>query len=58
MFMKCDNVMDMNNFDEAEVSLMEWKIYDSCVNSICSYNYEKINMITRIDNTLQKYWIK
>jgi hypothetical protein len=54
--MKYDESMKMNNFDDAEVSLMEWKTYYECVNSIRSYNHEKINMITRIDNTLQKYW--
>lgn len=56
MYMKYDKLMKMNNFDDAEVSLMEWKTYNECVNSIRSYNHEKINMITRIDNTLQKYW--
>jgi hypothetical protein len=56
MFMKCDESINMNNFDNAEVSLMEWKTYDNCVKSIRPYNFEKINMITRINNTLQKYW--
>jgi ADP-ribose pyrophosphatase YjhB (NUDIX family) len=56
MFMKYDKMMNMNDYDDAEVSLMEWKTYDDCINSIRTYNHEKINMITRIDNTLEKYW--
>jgi ADP-ribose pyrophosphatase YjhB (NUDIX family) len=56
MFMKYDEMMNMKYYDDAEVSLMEWKTYNDCINSIRSYNHEKINMITRIDNTLEKYW--
>lgn len=50
--------IDMNKYDTAEVSNMEWKSFNDCISSIRSYNVEKINMITKIDNALQKYWCK
>lgn len=56
MFMNYDNTIDMSRFDDSEVSLMEWKTIQECVHSIRPYNIEKINMIIRIDNTLEKYW--
>jgi hypothetical protein len=56
MYTEYDALTDMSNFDDSEVSKMEWKTYDDCINSIRHYNVEKCNMITRIDNTLQKYW--
>ena len=56
MYTEYDILTDMVHFDDSEVSKMEWKTYDDCINSIRHYNIEKCNMITRIDNTLQKYW--
>lgn len=54
--MEYDHLTNMGNFDDSEVSKMEWKTYDVCTNSIRHYNVEKYGMITRINNTLQKYW--
>lgn len=56
MYMEYDHLTNMGNFDDSEVSKMEWKTYDVCTNSIRHYNVEKYGMITRINNTLQKYW--
>ena len=56
MYTEYDILTDMVHFDDSEVSKMEWKTYDDCINSIRHYNIEKCNMITRIDNTLQTYW--
>jgi ADP-ribose pyrophosphatase YjhB (NUDIX family) len=56
MYTEYDHLTNMENFDDSEVSMMAWKTYADCINSIRHYNVEKINMITRIDNTLQKYW--
>ena len=56
-------LMHMNNniqpnesqFDPTEVSKMEWKTYDDCIDCIREYNTEKKRMITRIHNALTKY---
>lgn len=55
-FMNYTKTTDTKRFDNSEVSLMEWKTYEDCVSSIRPYNIEKINMISRIDNALKKYW--
>ena len=57
-FMNFDKTTNVKKFDESEVSLMEWKTYDDCIKSIRPYNIDKINMISRIDNALQKYWVQ
>lgn len=55
-FMNYNKTIDTKGFDNSEVSSMEWKSFNDCVNSIRPYNIEKINMISRIDNALEKYW--
>jgi hypothetical protein len=44
-----------NQPDPTEVSKMEWKTYEECMNSIRDYNIEKKRLITRINNTLTQY---
>jgi 8-oxo-dGTP pyrophosphatase MutT (NUDIX family) len=44
-----------NNFETTEVSKIEWKNYDDCINSIRSYNLEKKRLITNIHHLLNKY---
>ena len=56
MYMKYEDTLSNNNFDNTEISLMEWKTYQECIDIIRPYNYEKIKMITRIENTLSKSW--
>jgi 8-oxo-dGTP pyrophosphatase MutT (NUDIX family) len=56
-FLAClkDNNIDLNNFQKSEVSKLEWKSYDECINSIRPYNLEKMKLITNINKVLQEY---
>jgi len=56
-FLACvkDNSVDLNNFQKTEVSKLEWKSYDECINSIRPYNLEKKKLITNINKVLQEY---
>jgi len=49
--------IDMNNFEKTEVSKMEWKTFDQCIDSIRPYNLEKKRMITNIHTTLNAFHI-
>jgi len=42
-------------YDTTEISKMEWKTYEECLDVIRSYNNEKKNIITRIHSCLQQY---
>lgn len=46
---------DLNNFQKSEVSKLEWKSYEDCLNSIRPYNLEKKKIIVNIYNLLQEY---
>jgi len=50
-----DDFINLNNFQKAEVSKLEWKNYDECIISIRPYNLEKKKLITNINNVLQEY---
>jgi ADP-ribose pyrophosphatase YjhB (NUDIX family) len=52
-----NNDIDLTHFQSSEVSKLEWKSFDTCVEAIRPYNFEKINLITRINNVLEKYEI-
>ena len=43
--------------DIMEVGLMKWMTYEECIQSIRPYNLEKIAIIQKINNILQKYQI-
>jgi hypothetical protein len=45
----------MNNFQVTEVSKIEWKTIDNCLESIRPYNLEKKKLITNINKVLQEY---
>jgi 8-oxo-dGTP pyrophosphatase MutT (NUDIX family) len=45
----------LDNYQIAEVSKIEWKTIDECLNSIRPYNLEKKKLITNINNILQEY---
>ena len=45
----------LDNYQVAEVSKIEWKTIDECLNSIRPYNLEKKKLITNINNILQEY---
>ena len=53
-YTKNDSI-DLNNFQKSEVSKLEWKNYDECIDSIRPYNLEKKRLITNINKVLQEY---
>ena len=50
-----DESINLNNYQKTEVSKLEWKTYDECINSIRPYNLEKKKLITNINKVLQEY---
>jgi len=54
-FMKYENTLQINNFEPTEVSKMEWKNFDDCINCIRNYNLEKKRLITNINDTIKTY---
>lgn len=53
-----NNEKDMGNsfnFQKSEVSKIEWKTLDSCLESIRDYNLEKKRIIQNIDNLIEEY---
>jgi 8-oxo-dGTP pyrophosphatase MutT (NUDIX family) len=46
---------NLNNYQRSEVSKIEWKTLDECLNSIRPYNLEKKKLITNINKVLQEY---
>lgn len=47
----------LDRFERSEVSKMEWKTYDECMNCIRCYNLEKKRLITNVNNSLNLYRI-
>jgi len=47
----------IDNFEQSEVSKIEWKSYDECMNSIRTYNLEKKRLIANIHYALTNYKI-
>ena len=45
----------LNNFQKTEVSKLEWKSFEECVQSIRPYHLEKKSVITKINKMLQEY---
>jgi len=54
-FMQFNDTLNMENFEPSEVSKMEWKSYDDCVQCMRPYNLEKKKLLTNINNCLTKY---
>jgi 8-oxo-dGTP pyrophosphatase MutT (NUDIX family) len=50
-----DNLDELNNFQVTEVSKLEWKTLDKCLESIRPYNLEKKEIIQNINKVLQEY---
>jgi 8-oxo-dGTP pyrophosphatase MutT (NUDIX family) len=48
-------VDELNNFQVTEVSKLEWKTLDKCLESIRPYNLEKKEIIQNINKVLQEY---
>jgi 8-oxo-dGTP pyrophosphatase MutT (NUDIX family) len=49
------NKNNLNNFQKTEVSKLEWKSIDNCLESIRPYNLEKKSLIQNINKILQEY---
>ena len=47
--------LNLENFQKTEVSKLEWKNFDECINSIRPYNLEKKKLITNINKVLEEY---
>jgi hypothetical protein len=47
--------VELSNFQKSEVSKLEWKTIDECLESIRPYNLEKKNLIININKVLQEY---
>jgi len=45
----------LNSFQVSEVSKIEWKTINECLECIRPYNLEKKNLITNINKVLQEY---
>jgi 8-oxo-dGTP pyrophosphatase MutT (NUDIX family) len=52
---KNNSITNLDNYQISEVSKLEWKTYDECLESIRPYNLEKKKLITNINNVLEKY---
>jgi 8-oxo-dGTP pyrophosphatase MutT (NUDIX family) len=50
-----DNVDLLENFQLTEVSKLDWKTLEECLESIRPYNLEKKQLILNINNVLQEY---
>ena len=46
---------NMNNYERAEVSCMQWKTFDDCLRSIRPYNIEKKRMLYNIESCMNRY---
>jgi ADP-ribose pyrophosphatase YjhB (NUDIX family) len=52
-YMDYNHSLNLNHFDNTEVSKIEWKTYEDCVSSIRDYNLEKIRLINNVNYTLK-----
>ena len=55
MNIRYENTIQEHVFQKSEVSKLEWKNVDQCLEVIRDYNCEKKKMFKRIDNCLQNY---
>lgn len=52
-----DNIDILNKFQKSEVSKLEWKTYDECLESIRPYNSEKKSMLNKINTVVNNFII-
>ena len=50
-----NNNHNLDNFQQSEVSKIEWKTYDECLSSIRPYNLEKKKLLMNINKVLNEY---
>ena len=51
-----DTEVELTNYQETEVSIMEWKSYNDCIESIRDYNVEKSCVLTNVHNFIQSVY--
>jgi 8-oxo-dGTP pyrophosphatase MutT (NUDIX family) len=51
------NEIPLNDFQRSEISAIEWKTFDECIESIRFYSIEKIEMLKNIHNLITNYEI-
>uniref|UniRef100_A0A6C0D410 Nudix hydrolase domain-containing protein n=1 Tax=viral metagenome TaxID=1070528 RepID=A0A6C0D410_9ZZZZ len=56
-YMNYENSFITKPFERSEVSKMEWKTYDECIEVIRPYNLEKKRLLTNIHNTITQFSI-
>jgi 8-oxo-dGTP pyrophosphatase MutT (NUDIX family) len=52
-----DTIDNLQNFQKTEVSKLEWKTIDECLQSIRPYNLEKRKLITNVSKILEEYML-
>ena len=50
-----EEMVDLEHYQITEVSTIEWKTIDKCLESIRPYNLEKKKLITNINKVLEEY---
>ncbi len=53
--MKNSTIDSLNNFQKTEVSKLEWKTIDECLEAIRPYHLEKKQLIINVDKILKEY---
>jgi len=53
MYMEFNCLLECKSFQKSEVSGMEWKAYETCLESIRPYNLEKKKMIEKVNKCLR-----
>ena len=51
-----DGDVDLTNYQESEVSIMEWKTFNDCIESIRDYNVEKSSLLTNVHTFIQNVY--
>jgi len=52
-----DDTINLNNYQKSEVSKIEWKTYNECLQHIRPYNKEKIDILKRVATIINTYLI-
>jgi ADP-ribose pyrophosphatase YjhB (NUDIX family) len=54
VYMKEEDTLEMENFERAEVSRMDWLYYNECITHIREYNIEKKTLLNKVNECLTK----
>jgi hypothetical protein len=52
-----DDNVNLKNYQKSEVSKIEWKTYNECLEQIRPYNEEKIDILKRVATIITNYII-